>query len=156
VLAVAIPAVNEALKAKNSELRFAFQGANTEAITILATNSGTRPGTVQTVSTLKIATAGKDPVVVPLTIPDPGSSAAAIIEPSQSRLLDLNPPGDSGPTERVLSTYFRKPISIDFDKASCTISINRNDFRTKRTTVDIPVQCNELHSFISEINDRIR
>jgi len=154
VLAVAIPAIHEALKAKNSELRFAFQGANTEAITIFATNSGTRPGTVQSTLTLKVSAAGKT-VEVPLTIQLRESSAATIIEPSQSRLLDLNPPADSGPTERVLSHYFKDPISIDLDKASCTIPIESNDFRTKRSTAEIPVQCKELSGFIREINDRV-
>src|SRR5215469_8570287 len=75
VLAVAIPAIHEALKAKNSELRFAFQGVNKEAITIFATNSGTRPGAVQSTLTLKVSAAGKT-VEVPLTIQLRESSAA--------------------------------------------------------------------------------
>src|SRR5262249_25108760 len=104
--------------------------------------------------TLKVSAAGKT-VEVPLTIQLRESSAATIIEPSQSRLLDLNPPADSGPTERVLSHYFKDPISIDLDKASCTIPIESNDFRTKRSTAEIPVQCKELSGFIREINDRV-
>lgn len=47
VLAIAIPVIVKAFTPENSLLSFSYQGASENAVSLLATNRGIRPGTIQ-------------------------------------------------------------------------------------------------------------
>jgi hypothetical protein len=128
VLTVAIPVIIGAVVPKNSNLSFAFQGANSQTVSMLATNNGIRPGTVTSHIMLIVAVSGQE-ILIALSLQDSG--AAKIIEPAKSVLLDFAP--------KV--TYVD---NLDLEKKSCQLMVTSTDFNAKETTTYIPLECENV------------
>jgi hypothetical protein len=90
VATVAIPILQNAITPKNSSLTFSLQGASSDVISILVTNSGIRPGTVGEGVlwiTDQLPFKEGDPQVR-LRIYGGGVSSGEIIEPGKSALIN--------------------------------------------------------------------
>jgi hypothetical protein len=154
VLTVAVPVIYNTLSPKHAKLVFSFQGANWGIVSILVTNSGNRPGSIQNVMHLIITKVTNPPYIaeLPLNNAIKGSTAATIIGPGTSTLINLQ--------STLLTDYAgggRPPpydhISPD-DSTSCAISIKFNNF-TACSASEIPAGCQELDSFIGNINQEL-
>ena len=152
VLTVAVPIINDALTAKNSEISLSFQGASTEGVGVLVTNSGVRPGIVHAPAILNIIQNGKGVINIPLL-----GQLATIIEPAKSTLLGFGLPGDSGPAGTTLSSVFGQTngLIVDLESASCTLIVETSDFRSQGAKNKITVTCTELQSLLGNLNDRL-
>ena len=142
---------------KDTNLSFSFQGANSEAVSIVAINGGDKQGIVSSQVTLKLSAPGEGTVVIPLTIPDPGGSPVHVIRSSETSVLNLYAPGDSGSAGTTIPDLFQRPIDVDLSRTSCYMFINfKNDPTAAQITKEIPVRCMDLRSFLNELNNRIR
>ena len=152
VLTVLIPVIHDAITPKVSHILFSWQGAMSGGVTIFATNSGERAGTVREEATLNVTYDQKILFSIPLN--GGWSEAARVIEPHTSQLLDFGAPGDSGPNK--LGQLGLKQMHFDPQKVTCQMVLKVNNWGdSKPATNTIGFECSEANNLFGELNRRI-
>jgi len=133
VLTAFVPVLSDALTPKNSNLYFDYQGSALFNIAVLASNSGTRPGTVLG-GTLTMSTGP----AIQLGVLNP-STAAAIIEAGKTVLVSFRTQPDQGyPTyepEKVLN-------------GTCEMKIAHRSFSKQSFFTPLSVPCKDMLIFL--------
>jgi hypothetical protein len=98
VLTVAVPVLIDAFTPRNSSLEFAYHGASDRSITVLVTNKGVRPGSVQlpvSFNMLNRTRQAKDAIPglndLPLYLAKLRETTSLLVDPSKSVLMELEP-----------------------------------------------------------------
>ncbi len=94
VLTVAVPIIKDAVTTNNSELVFSYQGSNSNALSVLVSNLGVRPGSIHDFGVIVYPSVNKQ-----LSITRLGGSPATVVGPGTSILLSLVRNGDMLPVD---------------------------------------------------------
>lgn len=155
VATVFLPIAKETLTPAESRLGFSIQAIQPRQITILVSNSGSRPGSIRG-GRLNVLD-GSNPIAqsfslvdLRLFVPktpetDGGQTAAKIIEPGKSELVVLSTAGDL-----IASKY-----SNAGNKLSGTLNVSVTDFQGNQTvTENITVDSTDLKIFLGVMTAR--
>jgi hypothetical protein len=144
VLTTAIPVIVGLFTTKNSHLEFSFQGATEDSISVLISNLGSRPGSVGSFIFLTIPPKG---AVVPLTFVGAKQTAAFLIEPGKSKMLQLT--YDKG---NKLTSYFTWKEVMDLAyNVPCTINIFATDFQARSGAAPLQPACKDIKLFLTAV-----
>ena len=145
-----VPAIVKALTPENSDLRFSFQAAGRNDLTILATNTGIRPGSLRAGSALQIR--DKTNPFAPIwgyLLGVDGGDRSIIFEPQKSQLLSLSYLFRNGDRSPPLDA------SKDLEHMECIPIINSTDFKGKNSDWGINARCASLRQFLSAVQENI-
>ena len=151
VLTVAVPVIVTALTPKTSSLSFSNQGAANRVITILASNSGVRPGTVRNHFGLLVMTKTHGAIPIEFSINGFGGGAA-IIEPGKTQLLELIPDFRHLPNDLIKEVI----LSGDIASTECVLEVHGTRFDgSAEETVRLGKVCVEFQPFFLEEMDAL-
>jgi hypothetical protein len=160
VLTAAVPALMTATTPRDSHLSFSDQGTTENLISLLVTNSGTRPGTVRYPIFLSTEEGPyKDPPIELFLNGVRGS--AIIIEPGKSDLLELlTRSGKADPVEkdRVDRTvaHMLEIKAHPGPVPSCVVSLFKNEFQGRGTQESVPISCNHVDTFVMNLQQDMK
>jgi hypothetical protein len=141
VVATATPVLQAAFTPKNSALSFSFQGATTDLLSVLVTNQGARPGSIGNLAILTATdTEAGSSVVIALTISGASPTAAILIEPSKSTLINYEKES-ADLSDNALFTSAAQ-------KVKCMLEITNTDFRANSLKTSVAVDCDLIKWWI--------
>src|SRR5262249_50643423 len=138
VSTAAVPVIEDAIKPRNSNLSFSFQGADDYSLAVIASNQGVRPGTVGQSAGLSMSGRLHVPLNRYISQQEEtriGSGVAVIIEPGTSLLINF-------------SGYRPEGKEDDAYSGPCLLRIKRTDFVGKFIEHKIDVDCNQVAPFV--------
>jgi hypothetical protein len=134
-----------AMKSKHSALAVSFQGSNEDALSILASNGGSRDGTVRLPITLVIQPKTTEPASLEMVLV--GERLSAILPPpGQSHLIGLFADHGTDTVGPAAKEVLKNPGS-----RLCKLTVTEVDFVAKRSSENIAFECQEMRSFLERL-----
>jgi hypothetical protein len=135
VLSSAVPVLNRVMTEDDSFLDTSFQAADNDTVTLIASNLGTRPGTIRGGY---IFVGSRDQTWVPLSLAN--SSVPLIVEPGKSILVTFN--------DRAYLASGTEIYSLPAEE-KCEVSPQFSSFKGKYGVLSRdPMDCDLLRPFI--------
>ena len=147
VLAVAVPILINTFCLKNASMSLTFQGADDKTIQILASNVGSRPGSVNRYAMLDVEMKGGRSHAIRLV--RDGSSAPVVVDEDKNATLQYQIYSQEEPPE--IPSDLNDPFfdQLNFKSTHCTVSVSIIDFNGHMGLHDLPISnCSDLRNFL--------
>jgi hypothetical protein len=132
-----VPMVLAALTSKNSSIASSFQSSDVTGVTVLAHNSGTRPGTIRN-AIISVSDYGSAPLTSK-------HGRSEILEPGTTKLVDLFSAADDNFPD--VPKGDKSTFQGSFGKRKCSLAILGADFHGKPTKDLFDIECAPLVDF---------